>query len=126
MSQYAIWGASLKKTVALQWGVVAGLSVFAWLLANHAAGLSLLCGGLAVTLPNTLLALWLMRRVARSETAGAMALMRGEMLKLGGTTALLVIVATKLKAVLVWPALLAGLLGALMAQWYALWLTRRY
>ena len=76
--------------------------------------------------PNTVLALWLTLRVRQSGTAGAVAMMMGEMLKLCCTLALLVMMVVKLKPELSWLALIAGVLGALKAQWLALWVTRRY
>lgn len=125
MSQQAIWGATIRKAVVLQWGVILALAGGAWLLAGQVATWSLLCGGTAVALPNTMLALWLLTRMHYTGMTGAAAIMRGEVLKLGLTTALLV-VAASLRPELSWPALLVGLVGALKAQWLALWMTRRY
>lgn len=125
MSQPSIWGASLVKAMALQWGAVVGLAGMVWLLSGNAA-LSLLGGGFAVVLPNTLLALWLMPRLQRADAAGAVALMVAEGLKLMGTTGLLLAVVLLMQPGLVWPGFLAGIVAALMAQWATLWVTRRY
>ena len=125
MSQPSIWGASLVKATVLQWGAVVGLAGVAWLLSGNAA-LSLLGGGFAVVLPNTLLALWLMPRLQRADAEGAVALMVAEGLKLMGTTGLLLAVVFLMRPGLVWPGFLAGIVVALMAQWATLWVTRRY
>jgi F0F1-type ATP synthase assembly protein I len=125
MSQSSIWGVTLKKAVALQWGAVAGLACVAWAVSGNAA-LSLLCGGVAVVLPNTLLAVWLMPRMQGADAGGAVALMVAEGLKLMGTTGLLLGSVLLLRPGLVWPAFLAGIVTALVSQWLTLWVTRRY
>lgn len=127
MSQSMIWGATLKKALALQWGAVAGLAGIAGVVSLNAA-LSLLGGGVAVVVPNTLLAVWLMGRMQREDAggAGAVALMVAEGLKLVGTTGLLLATVMLMGPKLVWPGFLAGIIGALLAQWLTLWVTRRY
>ena len=125
MSQSSIWGVTLKKAVALQWGAVAGMACIALFWGKNAA-LSLLCGGAAVVVPNTLLAVWLMPRMQGADAGGAVALMVGEGLKLMGTTALLLATVLLLRPGLVWPGFLAGIVTALVSQWLTLWVTRRY
>lgn len=125
MSQSSIWGATLKKAMVLQWGAVAGLSCIAWGMSGNAA-LSLLCGGAAVVLPNTLLAVWLMPRMQGADAGGAVALMVAEGLKLMGTTALLLGSVLLLTPNLIWPAFFSGIFTALVSQWLTLWVTRRY
>lgn len=125
MSQSSIWGATLKKALALQWGAVAGLACITWWVSGNAA-LSLLCGGAAVVLPNTLLAVWLMPRLRGADAGGAVALMVAEGFKLMGTTGLLLGTVLLLRPGLVWPAFLAGIVTALLSQWLTLWVTRRY
>lgn len=125
MIQSSIWGATLIKAMALQWGAVAGLAGLAWLAGGNAA-LSLFCGGAAVVIPNALLAAWLMPRLqAGSDAGGAVALMVAEGLKLMGTTGLLVGTVLLLGPRMAWPAFLAGIVGAVLAQWLAVWVTRR-
>lgn len=126
MSEHAIWGATIRKAVALQWVLVVALAAGAWVLSGPVAAKSLFFGGAAVALPNTVLALWLLARMRLPGVTGAMAIMRGEVLKLGFTVAALVIAASKLRPELSFPALLLGMLVALKAQWLALWMTRRY
>jgi F0F1-type ATP synthase assembly protein I len=126
MPQPSIWGATLKKAVALQWGAVAVLAGIGGLWSGNAA-LSVLFGGVAVVLPNTLLALWLMPRLqGGGDAGGAVALMVAEALKLMGTTGLLLAVVILMKKGLVWPAFMAGIIGAVLAQWSTVWVTRRY
>lgn len=127
MSQSSIWGATLKKAVALQWGAVAALAVLGGLLFGWDTGRSVLLGGVAVVLPNTLLALWLMPRMQNgSDAGGAVALMVAEGLKLMGTTALLLATVILMGSSLSWPGFLAGIVGTLLSQWLTLWVTRRY
>jgi F0F1-type ATP synthase assembly protein I len=129
MSQSSIWGATLKKAVALQWGAVAVLALIGGLLFGWDAGRSVGLGGVAVVLPNTLLALWLMPRMQRqgeADAGGAVALMVAEGLKLTGTTALLLATVILMGSSLSWPGFLAGIVGTLLSQWLTLWLTRRY
>lgn len=126
MLQSSIWVATIRKAVGLQWVLVLALAGVAWLLWGPIAAKSLLCGGAAVALPNTVLALWLLARMRLPGVTGAMAIMRGEVLKLGFTVAALVLAASKLRPELSFPALLLGMLVALKAQWLALWMTRRY
>ncbi len=128
MSQSSIWGATLKKAVALQWGAVAALALIGWLLFGWDAGRSVLLGGVAVVLPNSLLAMWLMPRMQQggADAGGAVALMVAEGLKLMGTTALLLATVILLGPSLIWPGFLAGIVGTLLSQWLGLWVTRRY
>jgi F0F1-type ATP synthase assembly protein I len=126
MVQQSSWGATVGTAIALQWAVVMVLAMAAWLLGGAQSAKSLLYGGGAVALPNTIFAFWLTVRVIRKGSAGAGAMLGGEMLKLGLTIALLAIVVSKWKPELDWLALIVGLIGALKAQWLALWVTRRY
>lgn len=52
--------------------------------------------------------------------------MAGELLKMGLTIALLVLMVVQLKPALSWLALIVGVIAALKAQWLALWVTRDY
>lgn len=126
MSQRTIWGATLRKGMVLQCGAVAGVAGITAMLGGNAA-LSLLCGGAAVVVPNLLLAAWLMPRLQSADSGGnAVALMVAEGIKLMGTTGLLLAAVVTMKAALVWPAFLGGIITALLANWVSLWVTRRY
>lgn len=126
MSQRTIWGATLQKAMVLQCGAVAGLAGIVAVLVGGNAALSLLCGGAAVVLPNLGLAAWLMPRLQGSDASGGVALMVAEGIKLGATTMLLLAAVLAMKSALAWPAFLAGITAALVANWVSLWVTRRY
>ena len=123
-AQRAAWGATVGKTIALQWAVILLFAGVAWAGFGGGSARSLLLGGVAVALPNALLALWLTARLYRGGAAGVASLLAGEMLKLGMTIALLVVVAVTLKSQVAWLALLVGVVAALKAQWLAVWFTR--
>jgi F0F1-type ATP synthase assembly protein I len=120
------WGATVGTAVALQWVVILTLSAGAWILGGADDALSLLGGGTAVALPNTLLALWLTLRMRRAGRLTTATMLLGELLKLGLTMALLVLAVVELKPAVSWLALIIGVIGALKAQWLALWFTRKF
>ena len=123
-AQRAAWGVTVGKAVALQWAVVLLLAGIAWGWVGIRGAQSLLLGGAAVALPNALLALWLTLRLHRTGTVGMTSMLAGELLKLGMTIALLVIVVGALKSQVAWLALIIGVVAALKAQWLAVWFTR--
>ena len=120
------WNATVGTAVALQWLVILALAVLAGVLGGWKAASSLFLGGAAVAVPNAILALWLTLRVHGKGTLSVIAMLGGELLKLGLTLALLVIVIVGLKKQAAWLALIVGVIAALKAQWLALWFTRRY
>lgn len=120
------WGATVGTTIALQWLVVLVLSALAGVVWGLAVAVSLFCGGAAVAVPNSSLALWLSLRRMRTGGIGVTSLMAGELLKLGLTIALLVLMVVQLKPVLSWLAVIAGVVAALKAQWLALWVTKEF
>lgn len=126
MSQQTAWGATVGTAIALQWGVILALAGIAWLISGQIAATSLFFGGAAVAFPNTVLAAWLTLRVLKTGNAGAATMMFGEILKIALTISLLVMVVVRLRPDVSWPALIVGVVGALKAQWLALWVTRRY
>ena len=120
----AAWAATVGKTIALQWAVILLLAGVAYAMAGNRGAQSLLVGGLAVAVPNALLALWLTLRLYRVGTVGVASMLGGELLKLGMTVTLLVAVVVALKPQISWLALIVGVVGALKAQWLAVWFTR--
>lgn len=90
------------------------------------AAASLFCGGAAVAIPNSSLALWLSLRRWRTGSLGVVSVMAGELLKLGLTIALLVLMVVQLKPALSWLALIIGVVAAIKAHWLALWVTRDF
>ena len=123
-TQRAAWGATVGKTIALQWAVILLLAGVAWAAFGAGSARSLLVGGGAVAVPNALLALWLTARLYRVGAVGMVSMLAGELLKLGTTIALLVIVVVALKPHVAWLALIVGVVAALKAQWLAVWFTR--
>jgi ATP synthase protein I len=123
-AQRTAWNATVGKTVALQWAVILLLAGVAWIGFGAGSAKSLLLGGVAVALPNALLALWLTARLYRVGTVGVVSMFAGELLKLVMTIALLTIVVVALKPQVAWLALIVGVVAALKAQWLAVWFTR--
>ncbi len=78
-----------------------------------------------MALPNAVLALWLSLRLRHASTLNVVAMLAGELLKMVFTIALLAAVVARLKADVSLLALIVGVIGALKAQWLALWFTRR-
>jgi ATP synthase protein I len=123
-TQRAAWRATVGKTIALQWAVVLLLAGVAWGAFGAGSAKSLVLGGVAVALPNALLALWLTARLYRAGSVGFVSMLAGELLKLGMTVALLAAVVVALKPQVAWLALIVGVVAALKAQWLAVWFTR--
>ena len=124
VAQRANWGATVGRAVALQWAVILVLGLFTWVGFGTDAAQSLLFGGVAVALPNALLALWLTLRLHRVGPVGVVGMLAGELLKIGLTIALLAIGGSAFKSQVVWLALIVGVVAALKAQWLAVWFTR--
>jgi F0F1-type ATP synthase assembly protein I len=122
-AQRASWRTTVGVAIALQWAVILVCSGVAWIWGERAAQ-SLLLGGAAVAVPNAALAAWLTLRLYRSGSVGVASMLGGELLKLGVTIALLVIVVRGLGAEVAWLALIVGVVAALKAQWLAVWFTR--
>ena len=120
-----IFGEIVRAAVGLQWAIVLVLTGVAWWLAGAKSAISVLAGGGAVALPNTLLALSLWLRVCLAGSLSAATFLFGEVVKIALTMALLILAAIKLSSSLVWLALIIGVVGALKAQWLGLWITRK-
>lgn len=118
------WAATVGTAIALQWSVVLVLAAVASIWGSR-AGVSLLLGGATVAVPHTLLAGWLTVRLLRHGGAGPVAMLGGEMLKLG-TTIVLLFAVGRANPGLSFGALIIGVIGALKAQWLAVWFTRNY
>lgn len=117
------WSRTLLISIGLQLGIVitAGLGVA---LFSTRAAASLIAGGMAVAVPNALLALYLWSKARVIRVLSVATFLAGESLKLGAITALLFITARVLGHTTVWPALVAGVFLALKGQWLAVWFTR--
>ena len=121
----SIFGEVVWAAVGLQWAIVLAFTGVAWWLGGAKSAISLLAGGAAVALPNTLLALSLWLRVWLAGSLSAATFLFGEIVKIALTMALLILAAIKLSSSLVWLALIIGVIGALKAQWLGLWITRK-
>lgn len=125
MAQTSIWSASLLKMVALQFAFVSGSAALVATFGSMAS-VSLLAGGMAVALPNVGMAIWLLPRLQTESADGAAALMVAEGAKLAATVGLLVMAVLWVGQALIWPAFIAGIIVALVANWLSLWVTRRF
>lgn len=107
----------LVRSVVVQGIGTVFVTVLAWWVGGMAAGLSALAGALACTLPNALFALRLVFAAIGIGKGSPVTFFLGEFLKLGATTALLVLVVRLAQDSLVWPALIAGLIVALKSHY---------
>ncbi len=118
------WAPALLTTVALQWSVVIGISVIAWLIVGLVAAVSCFAGGAAVALPNTALAAYLGLKARYARVLSVATFLAGEMVKLVCTFVALYLAVQGLRPHISWLALVVGVIGALKAQWLAVWFTR--
>jgi ATP synthase protein I len=107
----------LLLAVGLQWLAV-GATAAGCAFFGAAAAVSSLLGGAAYAVPNTLFALTLMLK-SRVQGANPVSFVLGELLKIGGCLAILGLCIAYVSP-LVWPALIAGLIMAVQAQFLAL------
>ncbi len=111
---------TLIRSVWVQGVAMLVVALGAGLLGGGDAALSALIGAAAVTLPSVLFALRLAFSVIGFGRAGAGTFFLGEFLKLGATAALLVLGVQFASDVLVWPALIVGLIVALKSHYWLL------
>lgn len=111
---------SLVRSVAVQWTVCVVVALIALLIGGMHAGLSGLLGAACVTVPNSLLAFKLLMNSMRPDGGSSTTVLVGEFVKIGAVVLLLVLVVKLGGALIVWPALLAGLIAALKSYWVML------
>jgi ATP synthase protein I len=111
---------SLVQSVAVQWSVSVIVALIALLVGGKWAGLSGLLGAACVALPNSLLAFKLLMNSLRPDGGSGTTVLVGEFVKIGAVVLLLVLVVKLGGALIVWPALLAGLIAALKSYWVML------
>jgi ATP synthase protein I len=111
---------SLVQSVAVQWSVSVIVALIALIVGGKAAGLSGLLGAACVALPNSLLAFKLLMNSMRPDGGSGTTVLVGEFVKIGAVVLLLVLVVKLGGALIVWPALLAGLIAALKSYWVML------
>lgn len=110
--------------VGLQVAVVAALAVVAGGVWGWETALSLAFGGAAAIVPNALFAVRLAIHRGRSPESYPVVFFLGEIVKIGLTVALLVWAATSMPQ-LRWPPLIVGLIAAVQAPFFVLFLARR-
>lgn len=111
---------SLVQSVAVQWSVSVIVALIALAIGGWTAGLSALMGAACVTVPNSLLAFKLLMNSIRPDGGSGSTVLIGEFVKIGAVVLLLVLVVKLGGALIVWPALLAGLIAALKSYWVML------
>jgi ATP synthase protein I len=94
------------------------------LIAGPHSALSGFAGGAAIALPNAGLAGYLWLKSRHTRVLSAASFLVGESVKLLLTLTALYLSVRWLGARMVWPALIVGVIGALKAQWLAVWFTR--
>lgn len=107
--------------VALQVVSVLALSTITWLVFGSMAAASLLAGGMAATVPNALFALRLSLNKGRAPESYPVVFFLGEFAKIGLTVALLALM-VRWADLWHWPALILGLVVALKAPLFAMWM----
>jgi F0F1-type ATP synthase assembly protein I len=118
------WGRTLAITIGLQGLIVVSIGIAAGVIAGRNSAWSGLAGGAAVAVPNAILAAYLWLKARHARVLSATTFLAGELVKLLGTLVALYLVAHGLGARTSWPALVVGVIGALKAQWLAVWFTR--
>jgi|LNFM01.1.fsa_nt_gb F0F1-type ATP synthase assembly protein I len=118
------WGAMIRGTLVVQICVLLVLAVAALLLGSGAHAAACVAGGAAIAVPNTVVALSLWLKASISGPISAASLLLGEGLKLALIVLALYATVRAFGPELEWLGLIAGVIGALKAQWLALWFTR--
>lgn len=110
----------LLESTAVQLVVCAVVAVLALIVGGAGAGLSALVGAAIYAVPNSLLAFKLLLNTQRPDGGSPATVLVGEFLKVGLVVALLWLTARLGGELLVWPAMLAGLVAALKSYWVML------
>jgi ATP synthase protein I len=93
--------------------------MLAWAVSGRSAAGSAGIGAAAYVIPNALFAFRLILSVQKPGGANPATFLIGELLKIACAAVLIVVAAKVCREWLVWPAFLAGLIGALKSQWFA-------
>jgi len=118
------WARMIGATFSLQLGVTAVIAALALGLGGGREALAALWGGAAIAVPNAAVALALWFKASRLGTLGVFHLLLAEGLKLAYIGLALFAAARTIGDGAGWLGLLAGTVGALKAQWLAVWMTR--
>lgn len=121
---YGAWGPMIRGTLVIQVCVLLVLTTACALLGSGKHALACLAGGAAIAVPNTVVALSLWLKAAVSGPLSAASLLFAEGLKLALIVLALYATVRAAGSQLEWLGLITGVIGALKAQWLALWFTR--
>lgn len=103
----------LVNIVLAQFGLLAVVVVLCWMASGVPAAVSALAGGMAYLVPTVLFVLHMLIKLYSGSNASVLTFFWGEAFKLGGTIALLALIVKLSGTMLVWPALLIGLVAVL-------------
>lgn len=118
------WGPMIRGTLGIQVCVLLVLTAACALLGSGRHAAACAAGGAAIAVPNTVVALSLWLRASVSGPISAASLLLGEGLKLALIVLALYATVRAFGSELEWLGLITGVIGALKAQWLALWFTR--
>ncbi len=118
------WGPTIRGMLVIQICVLATLTVVCAVLGTGRHAAACAAGGAAITVPNTVVALGLWLRASVFGRIEAASLLLAEGLKLALIVLALYATVRAFGPRLEWLGLLTGVIGALKAQWLALWFTR--
>ena len=119
-----VWAAAVIGTLKIQLLVIGQLCGILRVSAGSRYALACSVSGAAVILPHFVTGLALWTRSALTGQLSAAALLGGEGLKLLLTLTALYGAHRWLGSEIAWGGFIAGIIGALKAQWLALWFTR--
>lgn len=118
------WAAAVIGTLKIQILVIGALSAAFWAVAGTQYAIACAASGAAVCIPHFVTGLVLWMRTALTGHLSAATLLGSEGLKLLLIIAALYGARRWLGPDMMWPGFIAGLIGALMAQWLSLWVSR--
>ncbi len=118
------WGPTLRGLLVIQVCVLAVLAAACAYLGTGQHAAACVAGGAAIAVPNTVVALSLWLKASVSGRVEAASLLFAEGLKLALIVLALYATVRFFGPRLEWLGLLTGVIGALKAQWLALWFTR--
>jgi len=119
------WAAAVIGTLKIQILVIGALCTALWAAAGMRYALACAASGAAILLPHFVTGLVLWMRAALIGQISVVVLMGSEGLKLLLIIASLFGARRWLGPDLAWGGFITGVIGALVAQWLALWFTRK-
>lgn len=119
------WAAAVIGTLKIQILVIGALTTALWAVGGTRFALACAASGAAIAVPHFVTGLVLWARTALVGQVSVVVLLGSEGLKLLLTIATLFGARRWLGPEIAWGAFIAGVTGALMAQWLTLWFTRK-